>query len=234
MIGSRVCFFQQLESTNDYLKDHAKEYRHGDIIVARIQTAGRGRRDRTWVSTDGNLHLSLLLDQSEWLTDPFELVMRTSLAVQEALQRFGIKAGIKYPNDLVVGHDKIAGILIETSPGITIVGVGINVIFDNQFAYDFHPTSIYLQTGRNVDYRDVLQAFIEMFQARLSQPRARILTAYRKRSIVLGQSIRIDEEDHVVHAIEDNGSLRLDHADGPTVSPNEVTLSSWYMKTQSS
>jgi BirA family biotin operon repressor/biotin-[acetyl-CoA-carboxylase] ligase len=216
------------------LKEHATDYRHGDVIVARIQTAGRGRRDRTWVSTDGNLHLSVKLERSDCTADAFELIMRTSLAALEALRKFGVEAVIKYPNDLVVGYDKIAGILIETTDDMVILGVGINVVFDQQLAYDFHPTSIYLQTGRTVDYRDVLQAFLEALNHRWRQARGRILTAYRKASIVIGQSIRIDGEDRLVHAIEDDGSLRLDHNTGPTVTPNEITLSSWYMKTQSS
>jgi biotin-(acetyl-CoA carboxylase) ligase len=75
---------------------------------------------------------------------------------------------------------------------------------------------------------------LEALNHRWRQARGRILTAYRKASIVIGQSIRIDGEDRLVHAIEDDGSLRLDHNTGPTVTPNEITLSSWYMKTQSS
>jgi len=228
MIGNRVCFFQTIASTNDYLKQNLSDHTSGDLIVARIQTAGRGRRDRHWVSRDGNLHTSLLLEVESVKWTDFDVVMRTSLAVVHALDTFGVISAIKYPNDIVVGTRKIAGILIEKTKNHYIVGIGINVTLDDGTSYAFHPTSIYLETGRLVDYRDVLSAFIEAFNALIDVLDDVILEQYKTLSRVLNNDIAIDDTTHLVVDITKDGSLRLDHLDGPLVQPNEVTLQGWY------
>lgn len=228
MIGNRVCFFQTLPSTNTFMKDHIADYNHGDIVVSRIQTKGRGRRDRTWVSSDGNLHLSLYLDRSEIDLSDFDVVMFASVAVVQTLSTFDIPATIKYPNDIVVGKHKIAGILIEKTTEAYVVGIGINVTFNNVDDYLFHPSSILLETGRFVDYRDVLSGFIQAYNNLLKDPKVAIYERYKTLSIVLNQSITIQEESHIVVDITTQGMLILDNENGPTMSPNEVTLTKWY------
>jgi len=102
MIGNKVCFFQTLESTNTFMKEHISDFKHGDMVCAKIQTAGRGRRSRSWVSTEGNLHTSFVLEQVDRTYTNFEVVMKSSVAIVKLLTTLGIPAKIKYPNDIGV------------------------------------------------------------------------------------------------------------------------------------
>ena len=107
--------------------------RHGDVHVALEQTAGRGRRGRTWVSPPGEgVYLSVILMPAAPLS-PIALTTGAGLAVLDAVRALGLSgAGLAWPNDVMVGRDKLAGILVETR-GLDplrphyVVGVGLNV-----------------------------------------------------------------------------------------------------------
>lgn len=226
MIGSKVCFFQTIDSTNTYMKDHIDEYKHGHIIVSRIQTAGRGRRERDWISKDGNLHASIKLTEEFGKLSSFDVIMKLSVAVVKALASFGVNATIKYPNDILVGRSKIAGILIEKVGDSYVAGVGINVTFNNVDVYSFHPSSILLETSRFVDYRDVLSAVIDSYNELLEEPDTALFEEYKTLSVVCNKELVLDGERHLVLDILKTGELVLDN--GEQITPNEVTLQEWY------
>jgi biotin-(acetyl-CoA carboxylase) ligase len=94
--------------------------------------------------------------------------------------------------------------------------------------YDFHPSSILLETSRFVDYRDVLSAVIDAYNELLKQPKVAVYEEYKILSIVYNNRISIDGSEHLVVDITQNGDLVLDQATGPRVTPNEVSLTSWY------
>ena len=226
MIGTKVCFFQTIESTNTFMKDHIDDYQHGHIVVSRIQTAGRGRRDRQWVSKDGNLHASIKLTQELEPISPFEVVMRISVATVKALAHFDVDATIKYPNDIIVGRSKIAGILIEQVDDAYIAGVGVNVTFNDVDVYAFHPSSILLETSRFVDYRDVLSALIDAYNELLEEPFVSLYEQYKTLSSVLNHEILLEDEKHLVVDITKRGELVLEN--GKSLAPNEVSIAAWY------
>ena len=229
MIGNKVCFFQTIESTNTYMKTNIKAYKHGDMICAKIQTSGRGRRDRSWISKEGNLHTSFLLDTTVESYEPFEVVMRTSLAVVQMLKEYEIQSVIKYPNDVLVGKRKIAGILIEKVKDSYIVGVGVNVSFSDKDMYAFHPASILLETGRFIDYRDVLSGFINAYNQLLEYDVKQIHELYKGYSLVLDQVVHINEEEMLVLDITLQGELEVSvHGKTKRLSTNEVTLPEMY------
>lgn len=229
MIGSKVCFFQTIDSTNTHMKDHIQEFKHGDMVCARIQTDGRGRRERKWVSKDGNLHTSFLVDTDTHDYDSFEVVMRTSLAVVQMLKNYDIQSMIKYPNDIIVNRHKIAGILIEKVKDRFIVGLGVNVSFGDKDMYAFHPSSILLETGRFVDYRDVLSSFIDSFNALSTYNRSEITELYKGYSFVIDKKILIDKKELLVIDINTKGELVVQDQDiTKTYTPNEVTLADLY------
>jgi len=110
------------------------EARHGDVHLAAAQTAGRGRHGRAWSSPEGEgLYLSLVLLPPPPPWNPAALTMAAGLAVHDAISALGLPgARLKWPNDLVVGEAKLAGVLVETR-GLDperphyVVGVGVNV-----------------------------------------------------------------------------------------------------------
>lgn len=229
MIGNKVCFFQTLDSTNTFMKDHINDFKHGDMVCAKIQNKGRGRRNRTWVSQEGNLHTSFLLDTKVHPYTPFEVVMRTSLAIVALLKEFGITAMIKYPNDIVIGKRKMAGILIEKVDSYYIVGVGVNVTFSDTDTYEFPITSIFLETKKLQDYRDVLSALIHGYNHLLDYSNEQIYQLYKGYSIVLDQKIEYQGAEFHIDDISLNGELILKNNEKTMkIVLNEVSLKEFY------
>ena len=105
--------FDTLTSTNDEARD--ARYRHGDLILAERQTAGRGQRGHTWISPEGtNLTFTLVVEPTFLAArDQFLLSEVVALALGDCLDRFGIPTRIKWTNDIYYGDYKLVGILIE-------------------------------------------------------------------------------------------------------------------------
>lgn len=132
----KVHKISDVESTNDYMRDFVRKERvaEGTAIMAGFQQSGRGQVGNTWVSNrDENILISIHLKPDFVEVDSiFTLNMIVSLAVVQFLNRYNLKASIKWPNDIIVERKKIAGILIENTligRGIndSIVGIGLNV-----------------------------------------------------------------------------------------------------------
>jgi BirA family biotin operon repressor/biotin-[acetyl-CoA-carboxylase] ligase len=99
-----------------------------NAVCARTQTAGRGRFQRSWVSDEGGLWLSAVVPMGEgpgWRALP----LAVGLAATQALKEIGVKdLRMRWPNDLLVGKRKLAGILVDQfSPGLAVAGIGVNV-----------------------------------------------------------------------------------------------------------
>jgi BirA family biotin operon repressor/biotin-[acetyl-CoA-carboxylase] ligase len=139
--GQETIFFETIGSTNDVVAElAADDAEEGVVVIADAQTAGRGRRGRTWFSPPGaGLYVSVLLVPGRGATDPARatslLTLAAGVALAEGVERAtGLSADIKWPNDLRIGTRKLAGILAEgaTSPGEpgalrVVLGFGINV-----------------------------------------------------------------------------------------------------------
>src|SRR5438874_277247 len=101
------------------------------VLIAETQTAGRGRRERTWVSPPGaGLYLSVLLATGEDVafTRLGTLSLLAGVAVARTAERAGVRATLKWPNDVLAGDAKLAGILSEVSQNrAVVVGIGLNV-----------------------------------------------------------------------------------------------------------
>ena len=152
---------EQTTSTNNDARD--PKYRHGDVISAEYQTAGRGQRGHKWLSAAGrNLMFSLVLEPRHIpALRQFMISEAVPLGIADTLAEYGIDARIKWTNDIYVGDKKITGMLIEHSLADghlarTIAGIGVNV---NQTEFDPelpNPTSMRLLTGREYDRQALL------------------------------------------------------------------------------
>lgn len=120
-------------STNDDARTLAREGApHGTVVLAARQTAGRGRLGRTWESPEGGLYLSAILRPQVGLADLAPMALVISLGVARGLAGLGVDPSLKWPNDLLLGPGKLAGVLIEMSAEADraewmVAGVGINV-----------------------------------------------------------------------------------------------------------
>ncbi|MBQ7413241.1 MAG: biotin--[Alphaproteobacteria bacterium] len=117
----QIHHFEQVLSTNELAKDFPPQ----SVIIADIQTGGRGRYGRVWESPMGNLYLSAVVRNMGQHT-PF-MAFVAGIAVAESLSDFGVR--LKWPNDVLLDGKKLAGILLEqTDDGRLIIGIGVNVL----------------------------------------------------------------------------------------------------------
>ena len=128
----RIERFETLSSTNDYAKSVLAKGENV-LIIARTQTGGRGTKGRSFSSREGGIYLSKVSFYEQYpAKEAFKLLQAAAVAVCETLHVWGVKAQIKWPNDILVNGKKICGILIENvfsgaNVRSSIVGIGLNV-----------------------------------------------------------------------------------------------------------
>jgi len=219
-IGRYYHFFEELASTNDEAKRlGAAGAPAGTLVVAERQTAGRGRLGRTWTSPPGGLWLSLLLRPNLPLADLGPLTVLAAVALAKALAReTGVKARIKWPNDLLVEQHKIAGILAEAQGELgcanqVVLGLGLNV---NQETADFpadiraRATSLRGILGHEMRRAPILRAFLEVFEDLYEHGLIHgfrdVLAQAAANSATLGHPVRITGQSGVLEGL----AVRLD------------------------
>ena len=157
-----IQWFDELDSTNTSLVDRARsdpDLPSGTIYVARMQTAGRGRLERKWMSARGqNLLFSLYYRTDANLRHLPSLTMAASIAIDEMLHSLQIQSNLKWPNDVQVNGRKIAGLLSERTRDGMVIGIGLDVNMTGAEAaqIDQPATSILIETGMEMVIEDVL------------------------------------------------------------------------------
>lgn len=223
--------FDTIDSTNTEALRQAKlGADEGLCIVARQQTAGRGRHGRVWSSPkDAGLYFSIVLrPQIETRSLPL-ITLMAGVAVHETLAEIGLRPDIKWVNDVLVNERKISGILAETTDSAkglaVIVGIGINLTLAN-FPAEISDTatSVESELGHTIaaaDLTDALTRNIAKFYDVLNAergPREIVLEWQNRSSYFSGKHVRVVLEHEAVTGVTDglgsNGALRLKLADG--------------------
>lgn len=123
-----IYLFDCLDSTNQYALDHLSELEDGDVILAREQSAGRGRHGHVWhASKDQSMLASFVLKKNLTYEKIMHLSSYAGYILADILRANGVKAWIKYPNDIYVDDRKLAGILVETKANGAVIGIGVNL-----------------------------------------------------------------------------------------------------------
>ena len=128
--GGRLLLFEEVPSTNTWAVEHSRELGHGDVVRAAAQTMGRGRLTRSWLTVPGaGIACSVLLRDPSFAPVAPNIGQAAAVAVSDLLLDDGLPARVKWPNDVLVGGLKIAGILAELAPedGSIVLGIGLNV-----------------------------------------------------------------------------------------------------------
>jgi BirA family biotin operon repressor/biotin-[acetyl-CoA-carboxylase] ligase len=190
------------EELNRLLENEILE--EGTIVSTEYQTAGKGYQGNSWSSQKGkNLLFSILL-KPEFLSPEktFHLSRIISLSVIDILDKQGLKAEIKWPNDILIGSSKICGILIENAISgnkilHAVVGIGLNV---NQDKFDREipsPTSLCLEKGCHSDrdflIEDFRSALESWYQVLLTGNENKIMDEYHKRLYLVDRSARYSD-----------------------------------------
>jgi BirA family biotin operon repressor/biotin-[acetyl-CoA-carboxylase] ligase len=218
--GWSGAFFERVGSTQEEAR-RAQPGLTRAIYVADEQTAGRGRHGRAWQADAGAALLtSILLDAPQGT--PWRYTSLVSLALAEAIEQVAPPAAprIKWPNDLVIGGAKVAGILAESFFNgerlRVIVGVGVNV--NAAPAGVPGATCLAETTGRPLDRGALLHALVGRLDAWLARSPEAARAAWQARLWGRGQRLRLvdldADETVVVLGVEPNGALRVRLGDG--------------------
>lgn len=210
------------------------------IVLAERQTAGRGRRGRKWVSPFGeNIYYSLTLRIDGGMRQIEGLSLLVGLAVLKTLRASGVQqAGLKWPNDVLVGQRKIAGILLELigDPADVchvIIGVGINVNMTDVAEVDQAWTSVRLETGMQASRNRLVGELSNNIQAYLLEHQAHGFSAFKaeweSNHLWQGRAVDLlagaDAVQGTVLGIDSQGALRLQVGDEEKVfSGGELSL----------
>lgn len=170
IVGKTIIRFESLDSTNNYATSLLSEnnVEEGTVVLAEGQLRGRGQRDNTWESSNGeNLLLSIVLYPS-FLPVKYQFLISkvVALGVYDVLSLYVENVSIKWPNDVYVGDKKIAGILIENFlSGATInssvIGIGININQQKFYSNAPNPVSLSQITGITYQKEKLLNLFLD-------------------------------------------------------------------------
>ena len=217
--------FAEIDSTNRYLLDEARRgAAEGLVAVADHQTAGRGRFDRRWEAPPGSsLLVSVLLrptPHGEAARVPsHRAVMAVALALADAVEEVaGVAPELKWPNDLVVGDRKLAGLLAEREGDALVIGAGCNVEWE-AFPPELADTSTAcnLEAEHSVDRDTLLDRFLARLAVELDALE-HVPERYRARLATLGRRVRVERlHDALVGEavdVTDDGTLVVRRDDG--------------------
>lgn len=244
--GKTVHFAREIDSTNLWIKRLAKEGApEGTLALAEFQSAGRGRLGRSWEVPEGtSVMMSILLRPKFEPQYAPTLTLVMGMAVAKAVKNLGFDVSIKWPNDVVVSHKKICGILTEMGVrdgkiDYAVIGVGINVNI-REFPEEMadKATSLYLESGREFDRSQipglVMEAFEKYYEkfaatcdlSGLKEEYESILANYNQPVRVLAK----EPYEGVARGITDGGELLVEKTDGTivAVSAGEVSVRGLY------
>ncbi|OUM96755.1 MAG: biotin--[acetyl-CoA-carboxylase] ligase [Thermobacillus sp. ZCTH02-B1] len=231
--GRTLHLFDEVGSTQDIAKRLAEEGApEGTLVIAELQTSGRGRMGRSWLSPKGKgLWMSLVLRPDVPVLCTPQLTLLVAAALCRSLRRqTGLDIGIKWPNDLLVGGRKISGILLESSAEEerlrhVIAGVGVSVNLEPD---DYPPelkdkaVSLRMAAGRSFDRTETAALFLESLEELYGIYRrdgfGPIRLLWEAYSVTLGRPAVLKTPDGMVEGVAlgltAHGALRVRTADG--------------------
>lgn len=248
-IGGQVYYQSEIDSTNSWMKRLAEEgVPDGSVTIADMQSRGKGRRGRVWVTPFGtSIPFSILLRPDIRPERASMLTLVMGLCVAQAIRElYGLKTGIKWPNDVVVHGKKICGILTEMTMQAdyidsVIIGVGINANMQ-----EFSPeltdkaTSLRNELGRPVKRADIVVNILEIFEENYhiflqTQDLSGLIEDYHGYLLNKDKEVRVlqpgDEHTGVARGIDEMGNLIVERSDnGQTekVFAGEVSIRGLY------
>lgn len=240
--GRSIEYHPVIDSTNRRARTLGEEgAAHGTLVIADLQTSGRGRMSRTWESGSGDSVLMSLLLRPESLrpTDATGIVLVSAIAVAAACEKMGAQVSIKWPNDLISNGKKLCGMLLDMKMGpefveYAIIGIGVNVKTHPQSEEIPHAACLQDACGKEVLRQEVVSHFLNHFEALYALWRTKgidaVLPLYREYSITLGRRVRVIGLNETFEALAidvlANGGLIVETDDGirKTVYAGDVSV----------
>lgn len=245
VIGRDIRVFEETTSTNDVIEKLARDQvKEGAVVFAESQTKGRGRMGRKWISpARKGLWFSLLLRPDLTPQEATQLTVASATALRRAIEgNTGVKPQIKWPNDILIGGKKVAGILTELSAELDrvkhiILGIGVDVnLSAAEFPQELRKiaTSLKIESGKMISRADLAVRILRELDADY----ARICTGqfeavadeWEEHCGTIGHLVTIQVGDRKIHgraeSLDDDGALllRTEHGTLERVMGGDVTL----------
>ncbi len=234
VIGKRVYYFDDIDSTQNFASSIAKTSReNGTVIVSKKQSSGMGRLGRKWISPDGGLWFSVILHPKFDVSLATLFPLASSLALANAIEKtLKKKPELKWPNDVTLNHKKVAGILVDLSLKSNdienlILGVGINFKIDPaklkktiKNTGNFYGVTTLVKKYEDVNPIRLMQTFLfelEKICEELNQGNIRkIITEWTKKSATIGKKVIVSTSSGKISGkairIDDDGALVISQA----------------------
>ena len=234
LIGRNMVYFDSIGSTNDEAKKRAAEGApEGTVLVAEEQGMGKGRLERRFFSPKGKgIWFSVILRPKFLPQEAPKCTLLAAVSVAMAMEKFGLRAGIKWPNDILYEGKKLVGILTEMSAEMdrinyVVIGTGINVnIAAEEFPDGIREvaTSLSIMKGEPLSrvkfFQRVLEAMEELYTMASTQGFAPVMERWKEYSITLGQEVRVigmgenASFSGIAADIDEDGALLVDTSEG--------------------
>ncbi|MBQ8790935.1 MAG: biotin--[Ruminiclostridium sp.] len=228
-INFNVISLPTAESTNTYIKEHIDELSDNTVVIADMQTNGRGRLGNKWIADKGALSMSVLFRN---IPSAQNMTVISAVAVCQALQMlYGITAGIKWTNDIICENKKVCGILCESSiKGYTadkepdrymICGIGLNVNQNGAFFKEcglLDGASLCSLYGGEYDKLEIGLYVLRRLAILQGMAFSEVIKIYRGLCVTLGKSVRLIQNNCEITAyakdIDENGCLICENESG--------------------
>lgn len=238
----KIIHFDEIDSTNSYLKREYSNLENFTVATASHQTNGKGRLGRKWDDDSNSLLFSILLKDNLDKVNSESLSLIVGVAISLVLKDYGFSPKIKWPNDVLLNDKKCLGILLEAiyqkKMEALVIGVGINVnneVFPDELKNK--ATSLYLQKNIKFDKDKLLKDFLEKFNYLIVDYKngsKKYLSILKELSYLDDKDVILDyygENKHcLVLGIQEDGRLKVKDEDGKefSVCSGEVTLEKNY------
>jgi len=232
-IGKKIHYFETLDSTNSQAYQLALNgAEEGEVVVAESQERGKGRLGRHWFSPPFlNLYLSVVLRPNISPHQASLITLMAAVAMADAIRKFsGLLPLIKWPNDILLGGRKVAGLLNEIQSEMdrihfVILGVGINLNMDEKmFSEEIKSiaTSLKIEMGQTISRKNFLQSLLQelenWYTIFMKQGSTMILKAWRDRAQLKGRQVKVTSFGEILIGVavdvDSDGALILEMADG--------------------
>jgi BirA family biotin operon repressor/biotin-[acetyl-CoA-carboxylase] ligase len=245
IIGRNIQVFEQTTSTNDVIEKLARDgVKEGVVVFAELQTKGRGRLGRKWISpAHKGLWFSILLRPDLRPQETTQLTVASATALRRAIQsETGLKPEIKWPNDILIRGKKVAGILTELSAELdkvrhVILGIGVDVNLNaNEFPAELKKTatSLKIEAGEMIPRAELATKILRELDAdyaRICSGKfASVADEWETHCATIGRNVMVQIGERKIRgraeSLDDDGALllRTEHGHLERITGGDVTL----------